>query len=94
MGTGVAAKVTENGPANNDLPVLFDLESLYIPPLTSSTAKFLGLPLPPFLKIDIVPEALQGNINQESGKVKHLSSEDFCFKLKRLCIMCTTFSEL
>ncbi|XP_047176939.1 uncharacterized protein LOC124844118 [Vigna umbellata] len=78
MGTGVAAKVTENGPANNDLPVLFDLESLYIPPLTSSTAKFLGLPLPPFLKIDIIPEALHGNINQESGKV------DLEFKAKFL----------
>ena len=70
MGTGVAAKVTESGSANNDLHVSFDLESLYIPPLTSSTAKFLGLPLPPFLKIDVVPEALHGSINQESGKVK------------------------
>nr|XP_007152347.1 hypothetical protein PHAVU_004G122400g [Phaseolus vulgaris]ESW24341.1 hypothetical protein PHAVU_004G122400g [Phaseolus vulgaris] len=78
MGTGIAAKVTENGPANNDLPVSFDLESLYIPPLTSSTAKFLGLPLPPFLKIEVVPEALHGSINQESGKV------DLEFKAKFL----------
>lgn len=70
VGTGVAAKVTEN-PTNNDLPVSFDLKTLYIPPLTSSTTKFLGLPLPPFLKIDIVPEAFQGSINQESGKVNH-----------------------
>ncbi|KAL9324174.1 hypothetical protein ACSQ67_009031 [Phaseolus vulgaris] len=78
MGTGIAAKVTENGLANNDLPVSFDLESLYIPPLTSSTAKFLGLPLPPFLKIEVVPEALHGSINQESGKV------DLEFKAKFL----------
>lgn len=77
VGTGVAAKVTEN-PTNNDLPVSFDLETLYIPPLTSSTTKFLGLPLPPFLKIDIVPEAFQGSINQESGKV------DLEFKAKFL----------
>ncbi|RDY10748.1 hypothetical protein CR513_04681 [Mucuna pruriens] len=76
-GTGIGAKVTQN-PANNDLPVSFDLETLYIPPLTSSTTKFLGLPLPPFLKIDIVPEALQGSINQESGKV------DLEFKAKFL----------
>lgn len=77
IGTGVAAKVREN-PTNNDLPVSFDLETLYIPPLTSSTTKFLGLPLPPFLKIDIVPEAFQGSINQESGKV------DLEFKAKFL----------
>jgi len=78
MGTGVGAKVTENNnPANNDLPVSFDLETLYIPPLTSSTTKFLGFPLPPFLKIDIVPEAFHGSINQESGKVKHISSGDY-----------------
>ncbi|TKY45104.1 hypothetical protein E2542_SST31390 [Spatholobus suberectus] len=76
-GTGVGAKVTEN-PANNDLPVSFDLETLYIPPLTSSNTKFLGLPLPPFLKIDVVPEAFQGSINQESGKV------DLEFKAKFL----------
>ncbi|KAK7283674.1 hypothetical protein RIF29_13367 [Crotalaria pallida] len=76
-GTGSVAKVTENLP-NNDLPVSFDLETLYIPPLTSSTTKFLGLPLPPFLKIDIVPEAFQGNINQESGRV------DLEFKAKFL----------
>ncbi|KAG5007270.1 hypothetical protein AAZX31_09G133900 [Glycine max] len=78
IGTGVGAKDTKNDPANNDLPVSFDLETLYIPPLTSSTTKFLGLPLPPFLKIDIVPEAFQGNINQESGKV------DLEFKAKFL----------
>ncbi|XP_027358062.1 uncharacterized protein LOC113867166 [Abrus precatorius] len=76
-GTGSGTKVSEN-PANNDLLVSFDLETLYIPPLTSSTTKFLGLPLPPFLKIDIVPQAFQGTINQESGKV------DLEFKAKFL----------
>ncbi|KAL1319288.1 hypothetical protein AAHE18_15G267500 [Arachis hypogaea] len=45
---------------------------------TGSVAKFFGLPLPPFLKIDIVPEAFQGTINQESGKV------DLEFKAKFL----------
>ncbi|KAK7314957.1 hypothetical protein VNO77_33489 [Canavalia gladiata] len=76
-GQGSGGKVSENS-ANNELLVSFDLESLYIPSLTSSTTKFLGLPLPPFLKIDIVPEALQGSINQESGKV------DLEFKAKFL----------
>ncbi|XP_020205552.1 uncharacterized protein LOC109790749 [Cajanus cajan] len=73
IGTGVGAKVTENS-TENDLPVSFDLETLYIPPLTSSTTKFLGLPLPPFLKIDIVPQAFQGSINQESGKLYLVAS--------------------
>ncbi|OIW20560.1 hypothetical protein TanjilG_14959 [Lupinus angustifolius] len=77
-GTGSGAKVTTQNQANNDLAVSFDLETLYIPPLTSSTTKFLGLPLPPFLKIDIIPEAFHGSINQESGKV------DFEFKAKFL----------
>lgn len=67
-GKGSGAEVTENL-ADNELLVSFDLETLYIPPLTSSTTKFLGLPLPPFLKIDIVPLVFQGNINKESGKV-------------------------
>ncbi|KAL2334592.1 hypothetical protein Fmac_015805 [Flemingia macrophylla] len=78
IGTGVGAKVSENS-ANNDLPVSFDLETLYIPPLTSSTTKFLGLPLPPFFKIDIVPEAFQGSINQESGQVDLEFTAKFLF---------------
>lgn len=87
MGTGSGAKVTGNL-SNSDLLVSFDLETLYIPPLTSSTTKFLGLPLPPFLKIDIVPEAFQGSINQESGKVSHISFGDE----KPGCALCVAFS--
>ncbi|MED6219948.1 hypothetical protein PIB30_040493 [Stylosanthes scabra] len=77
IGTGSVAKMVTNN-SNDELLVSFDLETLYIPPLTSSTTKLLGLPLPPFLKIDIVPEAFQGTINQESGKV------DLEFKAKFL----------
>ena len=76
MGAGSGANLTEN-PDNNELLVSFDLETLYIPPLTNSTTKFLGLPLPPFLKIDIVPEAFQGSINQESGKVNNINFGDY-----------------
>lgn len=54
---------------NDTIDVDFDVEDLYIPALNGETTKFLGLPLPPFLKIDIVPEILQGNINRASGKV-------------------------
>ncbi|XP_057428763.1 uncharacterized protein LOC130722140 [Lotus japonicus] len=84
MGTGPGAKVTENQANNNDLLVSFDLETLYIPPLTSSTTKFLGLPLPPLLKIDIVPQALQGSVNQESGKVDLEFKAKFLFSIGSL----------
>ncbi|KAJ9545819.1 hypothetical protein OSB04_025526 [Centaurea solstitialis] len=54
---------------NGETSVDFDVSTLYIPSLTTATTKFLGLPLPPFLKIDIVPEIFRGIINLESGKV-------------------------
>ncbi|XP_021730156.1 uncharacterized protein LOC110697120 [Chenopodium quinoa] len=55
--------------SNGKILVEFDVDKLYVPPLTSGTTKFLGLPLPPFLRIDIVPEIFKGCIDQESGKV-------------------------
>lgn len=67
-GTGSGAKVAESN-LSDEVSVSFDLETLYIPPLKSATTRFLGLPLPPFLKIDIVPELFSGSINQESGQV-------------------------
>lgn len=67
-GTG-SAKIDGDDGGSGEVSVSFDVGTLYIPPLTTQTAKFLGLPLPPFLKIDIVPELFHGNINQESGKV-------------------------
>lgn len=68
-GTGSGKKVTKNSLTGEIISVSFDLNTVYIPPLEGATAKFLGLPLPPFLKIDIVPELFQGSINKESGKV-------------------------
>ncbi|KAE8736456.1 ataxin-10-like isoform X1 [Hibiscus syriacus] len=77
-GAGTGSKVADDA---NELSVDFDIETLYIPPLTSSTTKFLGLPLPTFLKIDIVPQLFQGNINQESGKVDLEFLAKFCFSV-------------
>lgn len=71
IGNGFGAKA-KNQDDNDIILVSFDLETLYIPSLTSSTTKFLGLSLPPFLRIDIVPEAFHGSINQESGKVSYM----------------------
>ncbi|KAK2985079.1 hypothetical protein RJ640_022957, partial [Escallonia rubra] len=67
-GTGTGTKIIGKD-FIGEVSVEFDPETLYIPPLTTATTKFLGLPLPPFLKIDIVPEMFRGSINRESGKV-------------------------
>lgn len=64
FGTGTAIN-----DSNGEVLAIFDVGKLYIPPLTSETTKFLGLHLPPFLRIDIVPENFQGSIDKESGKV-------------------------
>ncbi|GAB4858660.1 hypothetical protein Ancab_010132 [Ancistrocladus abbreviatus] len=66
---------------NGEILVDFDVGSLYIPPLTAATTKFLGLPLPPFLKIDIVPQIFQGKINKESGKVDLGFKAEFWFSI-------------
>ncbi|XP_057815195.2 uncharacterized protein LOC131028842 isoform X2 [Cryptomeria japonica] len=50
--------------------IRFDVGSLYIPPLTYQTTKFLGLPLPPILSISILPQAFQGFMDQDTGGVK------------------------
>lgn len=67
-GSGTATRISETD-SDGEVCVDFDVKELYIPPLSTATTKFLGLPLPPFLRIDIVPETFQGRINQESGKV-------------------------
>jgi hypothetical protein len=60
------------GAARGDGTVLvdFDVASLYIPPMSGATTRFFGLPLPPFLKIDILPEALGGTIDRATGQVR------------------------
>ncbi|KAJ0450321.1 hypothetical protein HanRHA438_Chr15g0693091 [Helianthus annuus] len=67
-GSGIGKKMV-GVDFNGETSVDFDVTTLYIPPLTTATTKFLGLPLPPFLKIAIVPEIFRGIINLESGKV-------------------------
>lgn len=84
-GTGTADNAEEDG--DGEISINFDLETLYIPPLTTATTKFLGLPMPPFLRIDIDPEMFRGIINPDTGKVN--SDHDkltglvffFCFDL-------------
>ncbi|PKI38342.1 hypothetical protein CRG98_041253 [Punica granatum] len=79
-GTGLGKKITGSGSVDEIL-VSFDLDTLYIPPLSSETTRLLGLPLPPYLKIEIVPESFGGRINQETGKVDLEFLAKFCFSV-------------
>jgi hypothetical protein len=65
VGAGRGAKSGEDG----TVLVNFDVATLYIPSMSGATTRFLGLPLPPFLKIDILPEALGGTIDRATGQV-------------------------
>ncbi|XP_057952559.1 uncharacterized protein LOC131146790 [Malania oleifera] len=77
-GTGIG---TATDVSTDEISVCFDLKTLYIPPLTSATSRFLGVPLPPFLRVDIVPELFQGSIHQASGKVGLEFKAKFCFSV-------------
>ncbi|KAL3714124.1 hypothetical protein ACJRO7_006117 [Eucalyptus globulus] len=84
-GTGRGqGSVASNGDLTREILVSFDLDTLYIPSLTSATTNFLGLPLPPFLKIDIVPQLFEGKICEESGKVDLQFKAKFCFSVGSL----------
>ncbi|XP_043716926.1 uncharacterized protein LOC122664943 [Telopea speciosissima] len=82
-GTGTGNGI-KNDSSPDEISVSFDLQTLYIPPLTSETTRFLGLPLPPFLKIDIVPELFHGAINEETGKVDLEFKAKFLFSAGRI----------
>ena len=66
-GTGLASL----GPLGGDgfQSVRFETSSLQIPDLEFGTTRVLGLPLPPGLRIAIVPERLEGSLNASSGAV-------------------------
>ena len=54
---------------NNILHLSFSSKEFSIPPLTSQTTRFLYLPLPPGLRIDMSMDKLHGTIDQNSGEV-------------------------
>ncbi|KAI3925710.1 hypothetical protein MKX01_003269 [Papaver californicum] len=67
-------------PKSTTISINFDIHTLYIPPLNSKTTGFLGLPLPTFLKIEILPELFQGVIDEQTGK---LTSEESLGSLRK-----------
>jgi len=54
---------------NNLLHISFSSATFSIPPLTSKTTRFLSLPLPPGLRIEMSMDQLEGTINKSSGEV-------------------------
>ncbi len=66
---------------NNLLHVNFSSKTFSIPPLTSKTTKFLSLPLPPGLKIEMSMDQLEGTINKQSGEVLLKFESKFLFSI-------------
>ena len=65
----------------NLLYVNFSSQTFSIPPLLSQTTKFLYLPLPPGLKIEISMDKLQGTIEKDSGKIFFKFESKFAFSI-------------
>jgi hypothetical protein len=59
----------------------FDPSGLAIPPLDFRTTRFLGLPLPPCLRIEVVPDQLQGRGQLASGQLELRFRARFRFSL-------------
>ena len=66
---------------SNLLQVSFLPKTFSIPPLTSKTTKFLSLPLPPGLKIEMIMDNLAGTINKQSGEVLLRFESKFLFSI-------------
>ncbi|KAG9453141.1 hypothetical protein H6P81_006045 [Aristolochia fimbriata] len=79
-GRGKGIGKESNGDGPHKISVIFNAGNLYIPPLTSSTTRFLGVPLPPFLKIEIIPELLQGTI-EGGGQINLEFKARFLFSI-------------
>ena len=62
----------------------FPPDSLSIPPLNSNTTRFLGLPLPPGLRISIAAERLSGHWQPASGSINLQFQARFRFRVTAL----------
>ena len=66
---------------NNLIHISFSSKTFSIPPLTSRTTKFLSLPLPPGLKIEMSMDQLEGTIDRKSGEVLLKFESKFLFSI-------------
>tara|TARA_B100000579_G_scaffold434138_1_gene454350 strand:+ start:609 stop:1139 length:531 start_codon:yes stop_codon:yes gene_type:complete len=79
-GGGGKATVLPNQ-KNNLLHISFSSKTFSIPPLTSKTTKFLSLPLPTGLKIEMSMNKLEGTIDKNSGEVFLKFESKFIFSI-------------
>jgi len=69
------------GSGDNLVYVNFSSQRFSIPPLVSRTTKFLYLPLPPGLKIEIFMDKLEGTIEKDSGNILFKFESKFTFSI-------------
>ena len=62
----------------------FDADQLVIPRLDRRTGRWLGLPLPPGLAIEIQPEGLEGSLDAGAGSVALRFTSRFRFSVGQL----------
>ena len=79
-GGGGKAKLVRNQ-KNNLIYVGFSTKTFSIPPLSSKTATFLSLPLPPGINIAMSMDQLEGTINKSSGEVLLKFKSKFTFSI-------------
>ena len=64
--------------------ISFTPETFSIPPLTSQTTKFLSIPLPPGIKIEMLMDKLEGSIDLKNGDVVLKFESKFVFSISTL----------
>ena len=69
QGGGGSDEVGGGGGGAGKSPLSFDPSAVSIPALDSRTTRFLGLPLPPGLRIEIEPLKLSGWVRRPTGEV-------------------------
>ncbi len=62
----------------------FDPEKFYIPPINYTTTKLLGLPIPPGVNIDIVPEKIEGEYDKQKNCINLIFQARFLFSIGTL----------
>tara|TARA_Y100001968_G_C19301410_1_gene689265 strand:+ start:97 stop:627 length:531 start_codon:yes stop_codon:yes gene_type:complete len=69
---------------DNVLNFTFSSKTFSVPPLSSETTKFLSLPLPPGLKIEMTMDKLEGTIDNNSGEVLLKLESKFVLSIGKL----------
>jgi len=64
--------------------VKFEASNINIPTVGYETTTLMGVPLPPPLRIDVIPETLEGIIDKASGKVEMRFQAQFFFSAGNL----------